>query len=153
MMKIPVLYSLYRTVERAHWSDTLWKCFSTIWVIRMDKWYRMVCLDKGNPIHCGLLWRNIPTYLSLFGPETPWTLHRTAHLHWGTKEIPVLRNNLEDSILESQWPPGFQHPHDPRSVDNFPCMLHTPGLHNLYYTSVVIVCICFNSWFVLKQRL
>ena len=70
----------YRTVGRDHWGHSLWKWFSAIQVTRMDKWHWAICLD---PIHCGLLWRNTPTFSSLFyEPVSPelfaeiWTLHQ-----------------------------------------------------------------------------
>lgn len=70
----------YKTVGRDHWSHSLWKWFSAIQVTRMDNWHWAVCLD---PIHCGLLWRNTPTFSSLFcEPVSPelfadlWTLHQ-----------------------------------------------------------------------------
>lgn len=51
----------YRTVGKDHWGHSLWKWFSAIQVMRMDKWHWAICLD---PIHCGLLWRNTPTFSS-----------------------------------------------------------------------------------------
>lgn len=51
----------YKTVGRHHWSHSLWKWFSAIQVTRTDNWHWAVCLD---PIHCGLLWRNTPTFSS-----------------------------------------------------------------------------------------
>lgn len=90
----------YRTVGRDHWGHSLWKWFSAIQVMRMDKWHWAICLD---PIHCGLLWRNTLTFSSLFyEPMSPelfadlWTLHQEK------KRILVLGYNQEDSTSESR---------------------------------------------------
>ena len=82
-----------------------------------------MCLDKGNPIHRGLLWRNTPIFSFLFGPEHP-ELFGVQPIYTGAiKEFLfwVIIWKIQPQSLS--WPPGSQHLHGSRSVENLPCML------------------------------
>lgn len=119
----------------------------------MDKWYQKVCLDKGNPIHCGLR-RNIPTYLSLFGPETP-ELFTEQHIYiWAQKK------SLSCIII---WKIQFQSLND-LQVFSIPvilevltfflacCILQDCIIYIIMHLWLLCVFVLISSWFVFGAK-
>lgn len=88
------LYCLpFRTVGRAHWGHTLWKCVSTIWVIRMDKWYLKFVWTRETSSTVAYNGETFP-HFHLYLDQRPLNSYSVAHIHWGKKGIPVLGYNL-----------------------------------------------------------